>query len=121
MPIDRLTAPAPSLYLSPGGGETVGYCAAGAGLIGHQLRGPFRLLRPVYRRIACQQLTQPGYGSDGIFAQSQQVLNDAPVKLCSYWVDSTKVEGLKLPVAEVAPDGLCRVQLPWAEISNVER
>ena len=35
------------------------------------LRCQFRFLRPVYRRIACQQLTQPGYGGDGIFAQSR--------------------------------------------------
>ena len=75
----------------------------------------------MYRRIACQQLTQPGYGNYGIFAQSQQVLNDAPVKLNSGQIDSAKVEGLKLSVAEVAPDGLRRVQLPCAEISNVER
>ena len=59
--------------------------------------------------------------SHGVFSETEQVSDHALIQLDACGVNGALIEGLKLPVAEVAPDRLGLIQLPRLQLSHVER
>ena len=70
--------------------------------------------------LAGQQCPQPAHGCDGVVAETENVPNNALMHLNTCRVNSAPIEGLKRPVAEVAPECLRLVELPRSQLADVK-